>query len=190
MKRAFLVLCVVTLFATTAQAEILITEYMYDGFNGEFIEFTNLGASNVDMTGWSFDDDSRSPGTVSLSAFGTVAPGESVILSEKSSTNFHNYWGLASTVKVIGSNKTNLGVSDEINLYAPGATSETPEDRLTFGGTTGSPLTLNFSANPGSPSVLGTNNAAGWVPSTPRLANSFAPASRLRWCESVSRVET
>ncbi len=35
------------------------------------------------MTGWSFDDNHGQPGAFSLSAFGIVQPGESVIITEK-----------------------------------------------------------------------------------------------------------
>ncbi len=71
-------------FAPLASAQVYITEWMYNGNGGtgEYIEFTNLGATAVDFSGWSFDDDSRNAGTVSLSAFGLVNPGESVILTE------------------------------------------------------------------------------------------------------------
>ncbi len=109
-----------------------ITEWMYSpvGTAGEFVEFTNIGATPVDMTGWSYDDDSRIPTTVSLSAFGVVAPGESVILAESDATVFRTEWGLAATVKVIGLNGTNLGRNDEINLFDA---TNTLVDRLTFG---------------------------------------------------------
>jgi hypothetical protein len=58
-----------------------ITEYMYSGLGGEFIEFTNRSDAPIDMTGWSYDDDHAVPGAFSLSAFGVVQPGESVVLA-------------------------------------------------------------------------------------------------------------
>ena len=53
-------------FAPLASAQVYITEWMYNGngATGEYIEFTNLGATAVDFSGWSFDDDSRNAGTV------------------------------------------------------------------------------------------------------------------------------
>lgn len=60
---------------------IQITEYSYQSANGEFVEFTNTGNSAVNMTGWSFDDNSRIAGSFSLSGFGVVKPGESVIIN-------------------------------------------------------------------------------------------------------------
>jgi predicted extracellular nuclease len=149
--------------ATPANATtVAITEWMYSG--DEFIEFTNLTGGAIDFTGWSFDDDSRTPGVVSLSAFGLVAAGESVILAEASAADFRTRWGLAPTVKVIGNNATNLGRNDEINLY--NATNQLV-DRLTFGDQTfpGTIRTQDRSGNPTSLAVLAldTVTADGWV---------------------------
>jgi len=119
--------------ASVASGEIVISEWMYNGAGsgstGEFVEFTNIGTSSVDMTGWSFDDDSRTPGTVSLSAFGVVAPGESVILTDDTAAGFTTAWGL-SGVKIIGGNTANLGRNDEINLFNAAGNLV---DRLTYG---------------------------------------------------------
>lgn len=151
--------------AAASQAQIAITEWMYNG--SEFVEFTNLGASAVDMTGWSYDDESRIPGEVSLSAFGSVAAGESVILSEASAGDFRVLWGLAATVKVIGNNSVNLGRNDEINLFdAQGGL----VDRLRYGDSSyvpGTIRTLNISGNPTTLALLTNDTSAGWVLSTP-----------------------
>jgi len=135
--------------APLASAEIVISEWMYTGAGagstGEFVEFTNVGATAVDMTGWSFDDDSRTPGTISLSAFGVVAPGESVILTDETAASFATAWGL-SGVKIIGGNTASLGRNDEINLYNAAGTLV---DRLTYGDETypATGRTLNRSCN-------------------------------------------
>jgi predicted extracellular nuclease len=162
MKRVFIALFVMALLATSAQAQMRITEWMYNGTNGEFIEFTNIGASSIDMTGWSYDDDSRTPNTVSLSTYGTVAAGESVILTDAlAAADFRTAWGLSDAVKVITGNPANLSRNDEINLYSP---TGGQVDRLTFGDQNipGSIRTQNISGNPNSPSVLGTNTVANW----------------------------
>ena len=140
-----------------------ITEFMYGGANGEFVEFTNMGTTAVNMSGWSYSDDNRIAGTVSLSAFGTVQPGESVILTETAAATFRTAWGLCSGVKVIGGNGTsNLGRADEINLYN-GATNV---DRLTYNdqgsGTVKSPRANNVSVFT-TVGNLGANNASLWV---------------------------
>lgn len=122
---------------------IRITEYMYSGTGGEFIEFTNLDANPIDMTGWSYDDDSSVAGTVDLSAFGIVSPGESVVLSEADAATFIADWNLVG-VTVIGNLTTNLGRNDQINLFDSG---DVLADRLSFGDQTfpGTIRTQNFS---------------------------------------------
>jgi predicted extracellular nuclease len=151
-------------FTPVASAQVYITEWMYNGngTTGEYIEFTNLGATVVDFSGWSFDDDSRNDGTVDLSAFGLVNPGESVILTEADVSLFRSVWNLDSNVGVIGGNTANLGRADEINLFD--ATGNLV-DRLTYGDNAipGSIRAQNISGNPLSLAVLGTNNALGWI---------------------------
>nr|WP_293839748.1 lamin tail domain-containing protein [uncultured Arsenicibacter sp.] len=144
---------------------VRITEYMYSGTNlssvdGEFVELTNTGSTPVDMTGWSFDDDSRLSGTVSLSAFGVVQPGESVIICSATATTFRTAWNLGASVKIVGGNTEGLGRNDEINIYdATGALA----DRLTYGDENfaGSFRTQNTSAWT-TPDNLGTNRIQAW----------------------------
>lgn len=162
--------------AAIANADIRITEWTYSSDDGEFIEFTNVGAADIDMTGWSFDDDSRSPGTINLSAFGIVQPGESVILSEPDAATFRASWSLSASVDIIGGNAANLGRNDEINIYDSGANLI---DRLTFGDQNipGTIRTQNISGN-ALPADLGTNNVAAWFFSAPgdEFGSSFGAA--------------
>ncbi len=190
--------------AANAAPMMRITEWMYSGTNGEFIEFTNVGGSSIDMNGWSFDDDSETPGTVDLSGFGTVAAGESVILTEVPAADFRTSWGLPGTVPVIGDNIANLGRNDEINLFDA---SDSLVDRLAYGDQTfaGTIRTQNVSGN--FPlAALGSNNpslaalssvgdsyasyasAGGDIgnPGAVRVRRLFrnhrrSPCSRLRW---------
>lgn len=156
--------------AANAQAGMFITEWMYSGMDGEFIEFTNTGPAAVNMAGWSFDDDSRTPGSFSLSGFGVVQPGQSVILSEPDEATFRANWNLPLSVVIIGLNNNNLARNDEINLYDDGGALI---DRLTFGDQSipGTIRTQNRSGNPSAPAVLGTNNVSQWVLSS--LGDSF-----------------
>lgn len=150
----------------TASADIRITEWMYDGTGGEFIEFTNVGAVAIDMTGWSFDDDSRVAGTVSLSGFGVVQPGESVILTEFSAAAFRTNWSLAASVDVIGDNTTNLGRNDEINIFDA---ANALVDRLTYGDSVTAPGSIRTQGVSGNalPADLGTNDVYAWFFSAP-----------------------
>lgn len=159
--RSAIAVVLVLLVAGAANAGMYITEYMYKGNGGEFVEFTNVGSTSIDMTDWSFDDDSRLPGVLDLSAFGIVAPGESVVISEYAADDFRSDWGLGAGVKIIGGYTNNLGRNDEINLYNA---SDALVDRLTFGDQSfdGSIRTENVSGNPKTPAALGANDIYQW----------------------------
>src|SRR5262245_2131117 len=117
MKSANLgVLLVLTAASLANAAGMRITEWMYND-TPEFVEFTNTGTIPIDMTGWSFDDNSRAPGSQDLSAFGIVASHESVVFCEGTAAAFRTEWGLPASVKVVGGNTNNLARSDEVNLY-------------------------------------------------------------------------
>ncbi|UCV09812.1 lamin tail domain-containing protein [Dechloromonas denitrificans] len=153
------------LVAFAATPNVQITEWMYNGNDatGEYIEFTNLGNSAVDFSGWSFDDSSRAAGSVRLSAFGMVAAGQSVILTEAQASDFRAAWGLTDNVKVIGGNSNNLGRSDEINLYNAGGLLV---DRLTYSDQTfaGTVRAQNASGNPVTLAELASSTVTtGWV---------------------------
>src|SRR5882757_4476899 len=144
-----LLLTLTALRAQTATPETMrITEFMYSGTGGEFVEFTNIGSMPVDMTGWSYADASATAGDVPLTTFGIVQPGESVILTEDDPLIFRGAWNLCSSIKVIGNNKKdNLGRSDEIHLY------DATNTQIDF-------LVYNDQTNPGSPRA---NGASAWV---------------------------
>jgi hypothetical protein len=164
---------VTTLVATIAQMRI--TEFMYSGANGEFIEFTNVGTTPIDMTGWSEDDNNRNPGTHDLSSFGIVQPGESVIFTETAVATFRSAWNVCPTVKVIGPySNDNIGRADEINLYDA---SNTLVDRLTYDDQgLGGPRTQNISAWVQA-AGLGANNSVLWtLSSAGDVEESYASA--------------
>jgi hypothetical protein len=123
-------------FAVSQADGMRITEWMYSGGvgGGEFVEFTNLSANPIDLTGWTYNDSAAVAAGFSLSPFGVVAPGESVVLTEVNDATFRTIWSLAPSVKVIGSlgavSGNNLGRNDQINLYDAGGGLI---DRLTYG---------------------------------------------------------
>lgn len=111
-------------------AGLRVTEYMYSGTNGEFVEFTNLSGAPIDMTGWSLDDDSAVAGTFSLSGAGVLAPGASIIVTDAAPAAFATAWGLTG-VTILGPNTVAaLGRNDQINVYD--ASGDLVE-RLTYG---------------------------------------------------------
>jgi hypothetical protein len=142
-------------------ADVRITEFMYkgEGSPGEFVEFTNLGTTAVNMAGWSEDDETRSPNKSghSLTGFGILSPGQSAIITEADPTAFRAAWNLSDSVKVIGPySNDNLGNGDEINLYDNNGNLV---DRLTYGS---NPRSDGISAVPNSLAVVGTNSISGW----------------------------
>lgn len=139
-----------------AQSQVVITEWMYKGGVGEFVEFTNIGTTAIDFSGWSYDDDSRLASVFSLAGFGLVAAGESVIITETDAAVFRADWGLDLSVKVLGNYTNNLGNGDEINLY----NGSTLADRLTYGT---NPKTEDRSGHATSLAALGANKVNLWT---------------------------
>ncbi len=129
---------------------VVITEWMYDGPGGEFVELTNVGGQPVDLTGWTYDDDSADPAVgFDLSGLGTLAPGESGVFVEATPAAFRTQWGLCSTAKVTGPYTNNLGRADQVNIFDA---DDQLVDRLTYGD--------NQAQFAGS---IRTQNASGWV---------------------------
>lgn len=161
MKRAFVSLALMGSFGA-AFGNVYITEWMYNSLSsgGEFIELTNVGTEAVDLTGWSFDDDSRLPGTFSLAPIGLLAPGASALITELSAEAFRTIWGLSSSIQIAGENTFNLGRNDEINIYDE---SQNLVDRLTYGDQTfsGTIRTNGISGNANLVD-LGTNDVTKW----------------------------
>jgi len=158
---AFQALCSVC--GVASNAEIRITEYIYTGNGDEFIEFTNVGATPVDMTGFSYSDSADISGEFDLTAFGVVAPGESVIVTQGDTAQFKLDWSIPG-VKVIGYLGEpiggNLGRGDQINLYDNGGILV---DRLTYDDRVipNSPRTNGVSAWP-CDIAIGNDDPANW----------------------------
>jgi hypothetical protein len=148
-------------------SSIQITEFMYSGNHGEYIELTNRSNAPVDMSNWSFRDDQVNLPGFSLSAAGILQPGESLILTDNVEANFRSAWNLPASVKIIGQlgvvgiGGQNLGRSDQINIYD---SSDTLVDRLSYGDQTivGSIRTQNISGQAPC-TALGQNTILPWV---------------------------
>lgn len=161
MLRSCVSVCALAMVAGSAVGQVQITEWMYSGEGGEFIEFTNVGNVSVDISNWSYDDDSRAPGTFSFGAIGTLAPGESFVIAEDDEATFRSDWSLDPSVKVLGGYTNNIGRNDEINLYDA---SNVLVDRLTYGDGDfpGSIRTQGESGQP-LPGGLGANDPFLWA---------------------------
>lgn len=125
-----MVACVLAVFTASIQANILITEVMYDpaGANEhEYVELYNDGASTVDLTGYMLSDDpgQTTPNVVTIPG-GTIEPGGTAVLvridTSRLVENYQNAWG--SGINFIGVSPwpiyTNGG--DTVALFDPGST--------------------------------------------------------------------
>jgi len=174
MRSTFVLSLICALFVTAGtSAEMYITEYLYSGEGDEYIEFTNVGDVAVDLTGWSYEDAHHpddDPEYLDLSAFGVVAPGESVIITEAATAEvFRADWSLDAAVKVIPGlgdvGGHNIGRADTIHLLD--AALEIV-DVLEYGDEAfpGTIRAKDISGNPATPAALGANDIYQWVHST------------------------
>lgn len=121
-------------FAHAGNQDVYITEFTYTALFGEFVEVTNTHATDtVDLTDWSFDDNSRIAGTVAFPADDLLA-GKSVIITEVSEAIFVQAWYTEPSKSrngaiIVANSTANLGRSDEINIYDG---SNILVDRLTY----------------------------------------------------------
>lgn len=135
-------LIVLALSAGAASGQIRMTEWMYDGSDGEFIEFANLGSSAIDLSGWILADDRNAltpvtalngPGTrqtttnpFSLSGLGIIQPGEVFIVTEAVESAFRAAWNLPANVRVLG------GLGSSVDVSGSGTVAD-PTIRITNG---------------------------------------------------------
>jgi hypothetical protein len=170
----FLVLATASVFTfvaagpagAAAPGQVVITEWMYNSATSgkpEFVEITNVGGAPVDMSTYSFDDSSRTPGSFPLSSLGSLVPGESALIVEGTAAAFRTEWGLGAGVKIAEGNTNNLGRDDEINIFD----GTTLADRLTYGDDlaqfAGSIRTSGTSGVAPTCAALGANNVGSWV---------------------------
>jgi predicted extracellular nuclease len=166
MRASILAVIAAILLFEPASAAVVWTEWMYSGTGPEFFEFTNTGPAPVDLTGWSYSDDGRVAGEVDLSSLGTLAVGESAIITEAlTADEFRTAWGAPASLKVLAGNVVNISRNDELNLYDA---ADALADRLDYSDQDfpGSPRTQNQSGNPGSLAAHGANDPTLWVLST------------------------
>lgn len=120
-----------------AHAQLVITEVMtaeVDGNHPDWWELTDFGTNSVDLTGYSWNDDSHGgfSGADSAPFTGVIIhPGESVIFTESSTAIttpalFRSWWGIDNTIQVVmlGSGDPGLGAGgDSVRLWSTNAVS-------------------------------------------------------------------
>jgi hypothetical protein len=132
MMRMFLALTVViscTVSAQSALAAIIITEVMSQSLHGggtnnaDWFEVTNNGATAVDITGWSWDDDSFQPGTATFGAITSIAAGQSIIVTGETvgaEGDWRINWALPDSIPIVNLGNGVPGLSaagDEIYIF-------------------------------------------------------------------------
>jgi hypothetical protein len=100
------------------ESPLRVTELCYSAADGEFVELTNVSGLPLDLSGWSFDDDSAKPGTLDLSAAGVLDVGESICITDAPSADFRTAWGMPAGSIVLGDNDVaKLGRNDTAHVF-------------------------------------------------------------------------
>ncbi len=109
---------------------ILVTEVMSSSAhpsdstnNDDWFELTNTGLISVSIAGWSWDDDSATPGSADFGSIDSIAPGQSVIITGEAKGTESAWladWGLVGVPVAALGNATFQGLGangDQINIY-------------------------------------------------------------------------
>ncbi|MFT4211836.1 MAG: lamin tail domain-containing protein [Microbacterium sp.] len=123
---------------SSATANVKITEFAYGGLisgsstggDGEYVEVTNVGRTPVDMTGWSYNTADSASGAVSLSGLGTLAPGESALVTDVTPDELRTDWGLSDAVKIVNDGSVTLNKGPK-TIYLLDAT-DTAVDSVSY----------------------------------------------------------
>jgi len=139
IKRISLFLAILAAGACSSHAQLAITEAMSSAStngviqNSDFWELSNFGTNTIDLTGYSWDDNSGGLAQADPAPFVglTIGPGESIIFFQSTapaSTNadqFRAWWGLSPSVQAVMFVGNGLGsTGDGIRLYGPGAVND------------------------------------------------------------------
>ena len=122
---------IVLCLGIAARADLVITEVMSSSVhtntvaNGDWWELFNSGASDIDLTGYSWDDNSATAGSADFNNV-TIAAGTYLIVCQETigaEQAWRDVWGIAASVPVINLGNTefqNFGsTGDEVHLYSP-----------------------------------------------------------------------
>jgi hypothetical protein len=154
-------------FGLSGAVTLQITEYLYSGNHGEFVELTNRGLQAIDLSGWTLKDDQVNLPGFSLTPAGVLQPGETLVITENVEAVFRSAWSLPAGNKILGQlgvlgvGGENFGRSDQINVFDSGGTLI---DRLSYGDQTfpGTIRAQNISGQAPC-SAFGQNTIAAWL---------------------------
>ncbi len=146
MKKHLLSIAFITASIAASQAQLVVTEVMSSSAHGggtnnaDWFELTNSGAIAFDLTGYSWDDDSNTPGSANFGSVTSIAAGQSVIFTGETvgtEADWISDWGI-SGVTVVNLGNTvfqNFGsAGDQVNIYNA---SNSPVLTQSFGSATG-----------------------------------------------------
>lgn len=171
MKSLLLPILAFAAASLTSHGAIVITEVMSSSghpsgtSNDDWFEVTNTGASAVDITGWSWDDNGFTSGAATFGSLTSIPAGQSVIITEETigaEAGFISSWGISGiTVVNLGSGVfqgLGAGVAgDSVAIYNNLGVEVT---RVTFGqATTGRTFEWDQNGNSLGTSIAGENGA-------------------------------
>lgn len=100
--------------------KLLITEVNSNAAGGDFFELYNYGTTDINLTGWKWDDDSASfvdPSNATFPAVSIAAGQRLVVLAATDVAAFKTAWGLTATVTVVGTGGPGLGGGDAVVVF-------------------------------------------------------------------------
>lgn len=122
MNKSILIACVAGITGIfQTQAQLAITEVMSgeaDKNHPDWFELHNYGSTNIDLSGYSWNDDSHggfSAGDAAPFTGITIAPNETIIVAEQKgvvtdASTFRTWWGLSNGLQVIVLNAADPGL--------------------------------------------------------------------------------
>ncbi|GAB4009626.1 hypothetical protein GCM10028772_27070 [Nocardioides ultimimeridianus] len=158
--------------------DIQITELAYGGLasgthayagdtgDGEYLELTNVGEAAQDLTGWTYQTTKAgiAQTATSLTSLGTVAPGESVILTDLTPADFRTEWNLKPAVKVLNDGTSTMDKGPDVITISNGTSTV---DSLTYAASYLAAKGLSAYVNAGHLADTDTATAGAWTkPST------------------------
>jgi len=100
-----------------AAGDLVITEINSNAAGGDFFELYNRGNTPVSLNGWSYDDESVTPGEGGVFGDMVLQPGGALVVVTGASSDFVASWGLDPAQVVLFPDGPGLGKNDLIALY-------------------------------------------------------------------------